>query len=75
MYTLTLIRLDSNTRVFQNTEFHSICLLGDIEKELANHHVPFYDVERVFNMKKGDRLTIEVDNSEKLWFYYINRIN
>lgn len=75
MYTLTLIRLDSNTRVFQNTEFHAVCLLGDIEKQLSKHNSSFSDIEKFHNLQKGDRLTIEVDNDEKLWFYYINRIS
>ena len=75
MYTLTLIRLNVLTHVFETTEFNSIILLGDLEKELARHHTDFEQVGKVLNMQKGDRLTIETCSSEKLWFYYINRIS
>lgn len=75
MYSLTLIRLNSNTRVFENTEFHSICLLGDVEKELANHNVDFDQVEKVLNLQKGDRITVETTKENKMWFYYINKIS
>ena len=72
MHTLTLIRLNSITRVFEDS---GICLLGDIEKQLQKHSASFEDVEKALNMRKGDRLTITIDNNEKIWFYYINRIS
>lgn len=75
MYTLTLIRLNVLTHVFENTEFNSIILLGDLEEELAKHHTNFKQVEKVLNMKKGDRIIIETCSSDKLWFYYINRVS
>tara|TARA_R110000868_G_C10503854_1_gene731420 strand:+ start:80 stop:307 length:228 start_codon:yes stop_codon:yes gene_type:complete len=75
MYTLTLIRLNSVTRVFENTEYHSPILLGELENELAKHHTDFKQVEEVLNLQKGERITVEVDNGDKLWFYYINRIS
>ena len=55
MHTLTLIRLNSITRVFEDS---GICLLGDIEKQLQKHSASFEDVEKALNMWKGDRLTI-----------------
>lgn len=75
MYTLTLIRLNVKTHVFENTEFNSVILLGDLEKELAKHHTDFEQVEKVLALKKGDRITIETCSTDKLWFYYINRIS
>ena len=51
MHTLTLIRLNSITRVF---EFNSICLLGDIEKQL---HIIFKDKrykKEWFKLEKED---------------------
>ena len=50
MHTLTLIRLNSITRVFEDSEFNSICLLGDIEKQLQKHSASFEDVEKALNM-------------------------
>lgn len=47
MHTLTLIRLNSITRVFEDS---SICLLGDIEKQLQKHSASFEDVEKALNM-------------------------
>ena len=38
MYTLTLIRINLVSRIFENTEFHGILLLEDIEKELARRN-------------------------------------
>lgn len=74
MFTLTLIRLNSVTRVFEKNEFNAICLLRDVEKQLNNHSVPF-DKDKISNMKKGDSLTILMDNNKKVWFYYIHRIS
>ncbi len=75
MYTLTLIRLNSNTRVFENTEYHSICLLEDIERALSDHNVDFDQVEKVLNLQKGNRITVETTKEDKMWFYYINKIS
>lgn len=74
MFTLTLIRLNSITKVFENTEVNCFMLRGDLEKELSNHHASFEQVEKVLEMEKGQSITIEVDNNDKLWFYYISRI-
>lgn len=75
MYTLTLVRINLVSKVFENTEFHGILLLGDIEKELAAHNTSFEDVEKVLNLKKGERTTIQVESIDKCWFYYIIKIN
>ena len=77
LYTLTLIRMSLDKMVFQNTERNQTLLLGDLEKELANHKATFSDVEQVLEMKKGDRITITVEDStnNKLWFYYINKVS
>lgn len=75
LFTLTLIRLNAVTMAFENTEFHSFLLLGDLEKELANHNTDFADVEKVLDMDKGSIITIQTQSTEKIWFYYISRVS
>lgn len=77
MFTLTVIRLNSVTKVFENTESHRITLIGDVEKQLAYHKADFEQVERALSMKVSDTITIEVEDitNNKLWFYYITRFN
>jgi len=77
MYTLTLIRLSLLELQFENTEINSFFLLSDIEKQLAKNNADFEQVERMLNMKKGDSITIQVNNTDKnkVWFYYISKFN
>lgn len=73
MFSITIIRLHNVTKVFENTELHSILLLGDIERELAKRNADFEQVEKVLNLQKGDRTTIHIEKEDKLWFCYITK--
>lgn len=77
MYSLTIIRLHLITKCFENTEFHRLTLIGEVEQQLAYHNAEFSQVEEVLDMQKGNSKTIQVEDitNSKLWFYYIIRIN
>lgn len=75
MYHLTIIRLNSNTKVFQNTEFNSLCLKGDVLIEL-NRLQAEQEIINEFNViEVGVCKTLEVENQKHLWFCYITRIS
>lgn len=77
MYTLTVVRLHLITKCFENTEANNFMLQGDVEKELAHHKANFEQVEKFLAMKKGETKVIQIEdtNDNKLWFYYIAKVN
>lgn len=75
MYSLTVIRINSQTNQFQNTEIHSLFLFGDVERELRKKNPTKEDIEKFESMVKGDSKTFEFQNEDKMWFYYLTRIN
>jgi hypothetical protein len=75
MFTVTIIRLESKTFVFENTETNTTLFSGQIENELTKRNVDTDKIQSVLNMKFGDRMTIEKEENGKLWFMYIHRVS
>lgn len=74
MYSITVIRLNAVTMVFENTELHSLLLEGDLKKELQKREVSEEGLLKVISLKKGERTTIHLQNEGKLWFCYIFKL-
>ena len=71
---LVLIRLNANTLQFENTEFHGHIMKSDLIKELEKKNVEksvLKDYEEFLNSKYTERMTIDISNNDKLWFFYI----
>jgi hypothetical protein len=79
LFTITTIRINHQTRVFENTEINQFILLGDIEKELINNGCDFSQWEKVLAMQKGDTITCEstiyTGLNQGTRFSYIHRIS
>lgn len=79
MYSLTIIRLNSETKVFENTEFNGLETEGGVYNEISSYGCPIEHLEKFKALQKGDRMTAESDitNGIKrgLRFFYINRIS
>ena len=76
MYTLTLIRLSLDNKVFENTEAHNFMLIGSVQRELDYHNASSEQIEEFLKLEKGSNTVICIENEKenKLWFYYIHRI-
>lgn len=59
MYTITIIRLDPETKVFQNTEVSTFMLQTDVENELRDMGCDHNQIDLVGNMSKMERVTFE----------------
>lgn len=56
LYTITIIRLNAETKVFENTEHHGVVLVGDLEAEFERRKIPFEHLDLVLSMKGGQKL-------------------
>lgn len=71
---LVLIRLNANTFQFENTEFSGHITRLDLIKELEKKEAPqiaFSDLEFLLLGNSAEKITIEVMNNNKVWFFYI----
>mgnify|MGYP001214508242 CR=1 FL=1 len=79
MYSITHIRLNPETRVFENTQLHGLFLEEDAYEELVFYGCPEESLNKFKSLNKGDRMTGEstITNGIKkgLHFIYINRIS
>lgn len=79
LFTVTTIRINNQTRAFENTEINAFMLLGDIEKELITNGCDFSQFERILNMQKGDSITCEstiyTGINKGTRFTYIHRVS
>lgn len=75
MYTLTLIRLNAETRVFEHTDYHNTISMEELERMLRERNYEEESLQGILAMKKGHKCTSHIEAGKKLWFYYINKIN
>lgn len=79
LFTVTTIRLNSGTKIFENTESNKFMLMGDIEKEFIYGGFEFKCFEDVCQMNKGQSKTFEntIYNGDNKGtrFMYVHRIS
>lgn len=73
MFNVIIIRLDSVTRVFENTEVNTIFLSGDLKRELQNRNVDNIEISEALSLNKGEKVTVHIEKENKLWFCYITK--
>jgi len=82
MYTITIIRLDPDTRVFQNTETNSFVLEEDVRQELLDMGCDQYNLHLFEDMAKASissrftfEATITAGVRRGMRFAYVFKIN
>jgi hypothetical protein len=80
MFTLTVVRINKDTKAFENTELHSVINLYDLVNEIISksEECSYDEISKISNindMEIRQSITLQFENEEKIWFYYITRLS
>lgn len=59
LFSVVTIRLSIHSDIFQETEYNSLMLLGDVERLLIKNKHPFADFEKVVEMINGNSIELK----------------